>query len=259
MVAPSDPNGINRAGAPTQHDHTINNWGFIMGGTDRRRVLLGWVLFGGAFVGVLLLAFLLVRFGGNNKHAIEPAGFVRSAELDAPALTAAIKQHGIRSVVRLVGTEGRDAESYNEEARVCESMGVKHFVAKMAATRLPWRSELRRVFEVLDAIDSDPKLQPMLVHCSAGSDRTGLVSVIWMHDYRGVSYEEARMQLGWDRYMHIRFGDAGEMTDFLSRYEEYQRNNPRQRLSIQQWVKLHYFEEKPGAASQPWLDGNVYR
>lgn len=258
MVAPSDPNGIVKASAPTRVDHTIEAWGFVYGSTDKRRVLLGWACFGGAFVFVMVAAFLLVRYGGHNKHANEATGFVRSAELDGKAMTAAIRQHNIRSVVRLVGTEGNDAASYQEEAAACEAQGVKHFVAKMAATRLPWRSELRRLFEVLDNIAGDPSLQPVLIHCSAGSDRTGLVSVIWMHDYKGVSYAEARKQLAWDKYMHVRFGEAGEMTDFLSMYEAFVESNPRERLSIQQWVARHYFVEKPGRENQPWLDGTVY-
>lgn len=259
MVAPTNPDGIMKAGAPTSIDHTIDAWGFVYGAIDRRRAFLFYALFGGALVGAAVLGFLLIRFGGHNTHVNNDAGFVRSAEMDGPALASAIKQNGIRSVLRLVGTEGTDAASYQEEAAVCESLGVKHFVAKMAASRLPYRSELRRVFEVLENIDSDPKLQPVLIHCSAGSDRTGLVSVIWMHDYKGAPYDQARRQLGWDKYMHVPFGEAGEMTDFLSMYEDFLKANPRQRMPIQHWVKLHYFVEKPGRENQPWIDGNTYR
>ena len=259
MVAPADPAGIVRAGAPARVDHTIDAWGYVMTVTDRRRALVGWLFFGGGFLLVLVLAFLLVRFGGYNKHANAAANMVRSGEMEPAILADAVRQHNIRSVVRLVGTDGADAESYRREAEACRELGVRHYVAKMAATRLPWRSELRRLFEVLDEIAADPSLQPVLIHCSAGSDRTGLASVIWMHDYKGVPYAEARRQLAWDRYMHVRFGAAGEMTDFLSMYEAYLAENPRPRLNIGQWVARHYFVEKPGRQPEPWLDGTLYR
>lgn len=259
MVAPSDPNGIVRAGAPTRPDHTISNWGFVFGGLVNRRVLLFLVLAGGAFVAVVLAAFLLVRFGGHNVHAHNEAGFVRSAEMGGDALAAAIRRNDVRSVLRLVGTEGSDAESYAEEKAVCDRLGVPHFVAKMAATRAPYRSELARVFQVLDMIDSDPNLRPVLIHCSAGSDRTGLVSVIWMHDYRGQPLAEARKQLAWSPYMHVSFGEARHMGEFLDKYEAFLASRPGQWMNIQQWVKLHYFDEKPGREQQPWHDGRLYR
>lgn len=259
MVAPTDPNGIIKAHAPTSHEHTIDNWGFVFGGMVNRRVLLFVALVGGAFFAVLVGAFLLVRFGGHNVHADNSAGFVRAAEMDAPALTAAIRRNDVRSVLRLVGTDGPDAESYAEERATCERLGVPHFVAKMAATRAPYRSEMARVFEVLDMIDADRNLQPVLIHCSAGSDRTGLVSVIWMHDYRGQPLAEARKQLAWAPYMHVSFGEARHMGEFLDRYEAFLAANPGKWMNIQQWTKLHYFEEKPGREAGPWHDGRVYR
>ncbi len=259
MVAPSDPKGINTASSPGSIGRAIDSWGFVFNKQQKRRVVLALAFFIGGGILIFALAFLLIRLGGNNLHANDTAGFVRSAELDGPALADAIAVHKIRSVLRLVGTEGSDAQSYQSEREVCEKLGVRHFVAKMAATRLPYRSEIQEVFLALDAIELDPNLQPVLIHCSAGSDRTGLVSAIWLHDYRGASLETARQQLAWVPYMHVSMGAAGAMGDFLDQYESFVKANPRQNLLIKDWVKQHYFEEKPGRQTKPWLDGNVYR
>lgn len=251
MVAPVDPKGINKVGAPTSVDHQLEDWGFIMGGTQRRRVLLGVAVVVGSVVGVILLAFLLIRVGGNNVHSNLHNGFVRSAELSGPALERVIRTDGVRSVLRLVGTDERNIERYEEEVAVCNRLGVRHFTTKMAATRLPYRSELRALFEALDAINSDASLQPVLIHCNAGSDRTGLVSAIWLHDYRGVSLTTAREQLAFTRFMHVDAGGPASMGEFLDKYEAHQKSGPH--ISIQQWVRQHYHEEKPGRGPQPWV------
>jgi len=257
MVAPIDPNGINKAGAPPTLDHTLDSWGYVMAATDRRRVILGVALAAGALIGVLLAAFLLIRLGGHNIHDNAQQGFIRSAELGPAALQDSIRNRGVRSVLRLVGTDERNVEQYEQEVAVCKRLGVPHFMAKMAATRLPYRSEIRAVFEALDAIHADPSLQPVLIHCNAGSDRTGLVSVIWLHDYRGAPLAEAREQLAFGPYMHVAIAGPASMGEFLDRYESFLAANPGAGLNIQQWVRLHYHEEKPGREAQPWPDTAV--
>jgi hypothetical protein len=124
----------------------------------------------------------------------------------------------------------------------------------MAATRLPWRSELRTLFEALDGIQT-----PVLVHCRQGSDRTGLVTAIWLHDYRGKPLSEARKQLAFFPYGHTEIGGAEAMDDFLDMYEKYTRAHPAEGVNIRDWVKKHYFNEKPGREIAPWYDGVVYR
>lgn len=255
MVAPADPRGIVKSSAPARVDHQLDNWGFIMGGTDRKRVLLAVALIAGAVIGVLVLAFLLIRVGGNNVHSNARHGFVRSAELSGPALENVIRTEGVRSVLRLVGTDERNIDRYEEEVAVCQRMGVRHFTTKMAATRLPYRSELRELFEAMNAIAADPALQPVLIHCNAGSDRTGLVSAIWLHDYRGVPLAQAREQLAFTRFMHVDALGPASMGKFLDMYEAFGQSNAR--ISIQQWARLHYHEEKPGREAQPWPDSAV--
>ena len=46
------------------------------------------------------------------------------------------------------------------------------------------------------------------------------------------------------------------MVRFLDMYAEFAASNPG--VSIKEWTKLHYFEEKKGRDIQPWYDGVVY-
>ena len=48
------------------------------------------------------------------------------------------------------------------------------------------------------------------------------------------------------------------MHEFLDLYEAG-REAGGHNLNIRNWVKQHYFNEKPGRELQPWYDGVLYR
>ena len=239
MVAPTDPKGINTAGSPKELDYSIESWGYVHGRQSRNRLFIGAAVF---VIGVLLIfgAFLMYRFGTTNQHKVSE-DFFRSRELSPAELKSYIKENNIRTVIRLVGTEDSNRESFEIESAAIADTDATLVVAALPSSRLPWRSELLRLFEALDGAE-----RPMHVHCQAGSDRTGLVSTIWLHDYKGRPMAEARSQMAFFPYGHFEFGAASELGRFLDMYEAYSEANPNKSLSIREWVRLHYFEEKPG-------------
>lgn len=249
-------NAVIRAGAPATYSYVIEEWGYRddAGRRKRRRVTL--VVFVLALLLLSALLFVLVRVGGNNTHEVRAGQWYRAAQMNDVDLGRTIDERKIRTVLRLVGGDDSDKADYESDLRVCEKRGVALLMAKMAASRLPWRSELSTLFAHLDLIARDSKMQPVLVHCSQGSDRTGLVSVIWLHDYEGVKLSEARRQLAFVPYMHVSWGEARSMGDFLDRFEAYARDN--KGAKIRDWVRQHYFEEKPGRELGKWYDGKVY-
>lgn len=251
MVAPSDPKGINRIGSPRSLDHKIDSWGYVHGRQERLRVFIGLgVAF--AVIVALVAAFLLYRFGTDNFHEVSENAF-RSRQLDGPAFQHYIREHNIDTVIRLVGVEDSNRATYEEESVAVKEAGAKLVVTKLATSRLPYRSELSDLFAALDAIGPGERV---LFHCSHGSDRAGLVSAIWLHDYRGVPFDEARKQLAFVPYGHVPFGDASDIGRFVDMYAEFRKANPG--VSIKEWVKLHYFEEKPGREVAHWYDGVQY-
>lgn len=247
-----------RASTPASADFVIAEWGFRQPNVERRRKRWGLAALVALSLVLGATTFLLVRFGGNNLHTVREGEFYRSAQMDSGDLARAIDAHKIHTVLRLVGADDANRESYEAEFSTCKRLGVNHVVAKMASSRLPWRSELSTLFEELDRIANDANLRPVLVHCSQGSDRTGLVSAIWLHDYRDVPLAEARGQLAFVPYMHVSFGEASAMGRFLDMYFQFTQANPSTRLKIRDWVRLHYFLEKPGRAPAPWYDGVAY-
>lgn len=245
-----------RLNAPTAFDFEINEWGYKDERTERRRKRLALLWAAVVFVLLAALLFVLWRAGGNNSHTVEQGAWYRAAQMDATDLGRALDEHKIRTVLRLVGGDDSDKADFETDQRVCEKRGVNLLMAKMAASRLPWRSELSTLFAYLDLIAADKKMLPVLVHCSQGSDRTGLVSAIWLHDYRDASLESARKQLAFLPYMHVSFGEAHSMDDFLDMFETFERAH--KGAKIRDWVRDHYFEEKPGREIGKWYDGKLY-
>ncbi len=83
------------------------------------------------------------------------------------------------------------------------------------------------------------------------------MSTIWLHDFRGMPYDEAREQLRFFPYGHVSFGDASAIGEFLTMYEQYVEETG-EAIKIEDWVKRHYFHEKEGREIEPWLDGELY-
>lgn len=252
MTADADPKGLVRDHAPKRVDHTIDAWGYVGGRVDRRKQYAGLAFLALGVVGIVV-CFLLYRLGDNNLHRVSDEWY-RSAQPGGPEIKAMIRDNGIKTVLRLVGTDDGNQRSFAEESVAVAEANATLIVCSMATSRLPYRSELSRLFEALDTIEP-----PVLVHCDAGSDRTGLASVIWLHDYRDRPLKEARKQMDFFPYGHVRFGAAHAISDFLDQYEAFLKANPGSKLKIREWVRDHYFVEKEGRKLAPWYDGKMYQ
>jgi len=157
MVAPKDPSGVNRVHSPKDVDFQIDSWGYVHGRQSRRRLFIGAGVF--LVAGLLIIAaFMLYRFTTDNLHAVSTDVY-RSRQLSGDQFKRVINENGIKTVVRLVGIDDRNRESYEEESKAVGEMGAELIVAKLPTSRLPYRSEIARVFEALD--EATP---PVLIH-----------------------------------------------------------------------------------------------
>ncbi|MGV0817177.1 dual specificity protein phosphatase family protein [Martelella sp. AMO21009] len=158
-----------------------------------------------AAVGVLVLTSG-VYLGGlqasGNFHEVKAGEFYRSAQPSASALADYIDRHGIRTVINLRGASpGRSW--YDDEIRVSAQKGVEHIDFPMSDRTIlsPERS-----MELLALMRDAPK--PILIHCKAGADRTGLASVIYLQQLGGVDEETAEWQLS-PLYGHVALPGIG--------------------------------------------------
>lgn len=164
-----------------------------------------------------------LRLGFRNAHWISDE-LVRTNQ-PWPHQLAGWKRRGIRTVVNL---RGRPWESYHAlEADACERLGLTLVDFTMDSRDVPSRERIhgaQRLFETI--------AYPALIHCKSGSDRAGIMSVLYMHFRKGRTIREAADQLH-PRYLHVKQGKTGVL-DYV--FERYLAEGEPAGLSFVEWV-----------------------
>lgn len=130
----------------------------------------------------------------RNFHVVEEGVLYRSGQLTPAAFGAALDKYHIRTVVTLRSV--RDlSKPYpdNWEYRVCEARGLRHVRIvprrwdRDSTGKIPAADVVSEFLAVMD----DPASRPVLVHCFAGSHRTGAMCAIFRMEYQGWTPDEA--------------------------------------------------------------------
>ena len=131
----------------------------------------------------------------DNFHAVEAGVVYRSAQMSGAHLREVIATQHIRAVLNLRGPNPGQGW-YDDEVAAARDAGVRHIDIALSA-----RHELsaQQLNDVRRALADGPK--PLLIHCNGGSDRTGLVSALYLLS-RGASPAAADEQLAL-RYGHF--------------------------------------------------------
>lgn len=171
----------------------------------------------------------------KNFDEVDPGRFYRSAQLTPAELQEAIDKYGIKTVVSLRGAP-EHAPWYHPQVEVLQKNGVNFQALWWTAEHFPPKDELVRFEEILE---NGP--YPILVHCRAGSDRTGEATAIYAVNRMGATKDEAIARyLNFD-YWHVeRFKPA--MKEFVRRY-----GGP-------QWAREGY--EPCSEENRPWVEAH---
>jgi len=131
---------------------------------------------------------------GGNYHAVVPGELYRSAQPDPADLARWRHAGGLRSVINLRGPS--KARWYREEVAAAERLGLAHADFPMKDNE---RLSPERAARLIALIEGMPK--PVLIHCKAGADRTGLASALYLAA-RGADERRAEAQLSF-RFGHV--------------------------------------------------------
>lgn len=172
-----------------------------------------------------------------NKHKVGARAW-RSAQ-PAPHQIGAIARLGVKTIVNLRGD--RSCGSYWLEQAACERYGIKLVNYQVRSRAAPSLEELRGARDLFQRIE-----YPMLMHCKSGSDRAGLMSVLFQHLHEGVPMEQAIKQLSL-RFGHIRQADTGVLDAFFERYLEDVKVRP---MPFFEWVETVYDPDRLKASFQ---------
>jgi protein tyrosine phosphatase (PTP) superfamily phosphohydrolase (DUF442 family) len=116
--------------------------------------------------------YCLIQSNGN-LHTVESGLVYRSAQLSEEEFTRQVKKLGIRSVINLRG-ENLGADWYEAEVKAAKSLGVAFINYRMSAQVVLTVEQMKELALVMKGA---PK--PLLIHCRAGADRTGLAAALY--------------------------------------------------------------------------------
>jgi protein tyrosine phosphatase (PTP) superfamily phosphohydrolase (DUF442 family) len=182
----------------------------------------------------------------HNFGEVQRGRIYRSAQMPASALVRTIRDHGIRTVLNLRGSN-KDAW-YSAERKATLDAGATQIDIAMSSCIWMSRAQLRTVVQTLDTAE-----YPMLIHCQWGAERTGLASAFAELLRPGSTLDDARAQFS-IRYLFLPLSDGKIMAEHLGQYERWlaERGWTHRPEHFRRWVDEGYRPQLPNREQWPY-------
>jgi protein tyrosine phosphatase (PTP) superfamily phosphohydrolase (DUF442 family) len=182
----------------------------------------------------------------HNFGEVQHGRIYRSGQMPASALVRTIRNHKIRTILNLRGSNRDDW--YTAERRATLDSSATQVDIAMSSCIWMSRAQLRTVVQTLDTAE-----YPMLIHCQWGAERTGLISAFAELLRPGGTLEAARAQFS-VRYLFLRINDGKIMAEHLDQYERWLADKgwAHEPDRFRQWVEDGYRPQLPNREQWPY-------
>jgi protein tyrosine phosphatase (PTP) superfamily phosphohydrolase (DUF442 family) len=165
--------------------------------------IVRWALVAAVVVVVTVVPLVHYRYvyaHAKRLREVEPGRVYRSGQMNADGFRDARDLYGIRTVVCLrdddpdpdVALGFLPGSGTVKESDLCRDLGLRYvFIAPDLVSRREIHSRrpeaIERFLEVMD----DEASYPVLIHCNAGLNRTGVLVAVYRMEYQGWSVADA--------------------------------------------------------------------
>lgn len=121
---------------------------------------------------IVWISFVLHNIATDNFHPVIVGKVYRSAQLSPMQLDSYIKAYHIKSIINL-RNDVKNTNLLQDEIAIAKKNNIAYYLIQLPPHKTPKVSDLKLLVRVLNTAP-----QPILIHCKAGADRTGLASAI---------------------------------------------------------------------------------
>lgn len=132
----------------------------------------------------------------NNFHAVVDGEAYRSAQPTPEIIRSYSAKYHIATIINLRGSASGQPW-YDAEISTAKALGIRHIDFGIAGNEV---LSAQNSSELIELMRSAPK--PVLIHCKAGSDRTGLAAALYLAAVAKLPEERSEQQLSL-RYGHF--------------------------------------------------------
>jgi len=182
----------------------IMNFNFFKKLGRRNRIIL--IIF--SIACLFAAAYMIYMDEFSNFHTVKKNELYRSSAMDMDELEYFLPKYNIKSVINLRGKPKNDVH-FTDEMEIIKRLGIEYYELNFASTKAPTPKDIEQLMSAFDKAG-----KPILIHCEAGSDRTGLACAIWKLCIEKDTREDATRQLS-IRYGHIAIGETSVLDDFF--------------------------------------------
>lgn len=118
------------------------------------------------------IAYLLNK---DNFHEIVPGKVYRSGELSKDNFNDYLIKHQIKAVIDLRMSGDDEAKYGFSEKKSAEEHGASYMWIPLVGTKTNQADSIKKLIALSDQTDG-----PVLIHCSSGTHRSGVVTAIWL-------------------------------------------------------------------------------